>query len=161
MNAEKLVRQIRKPELNQHDFELTEEEAVALLTRAIEEETQALLCSEQIKHNKIAEICFAVGAETPDGTSTGAVNNLADKYNALRAQVAELREATQRLICKVNKVTAHHRHGAQITIMSLDELSNEQIETEAALARVEAGKPSDEWFSFRLNYKAKSRWEST
>lgn len=110
--------------------------AVALLTRAIEEETQALLCSEQIKHNKIAEICFAVGAETPDGTSTGAVNNLADKYNALRAQVAELREATQRLICKVNKVTAHHRHGAQITIMSLDELSNEQIETEAALARV-------------------------
>lgn len=34
MDAEKMVRQIRKPELNQHDFELTEEEAVVLLARA-------------------------------------------------------------------------------------------------------------------------------
>jgi hypothetical protein len=37
------------------------------------------------------------------------------------------------LLCKVNKVTAPHRHGQIIPKSALDDLANYQIEFEAAL----------------------------
>jgi hypothetical protein len=42
------------------------------------------------------------------------------------------------LLCKVNKVTAYHRHGQKIPQRDLDDLANYQIEFEAALKSKEA-----------------------
>lgn len=56
-----------------------------------------------------------------------------DRLAALEAENAELREKVERLLCKINKVTAPHRHGNKIRKVDLDNLSNCQIEVEQAL----------------------------
>jgi len=48
---------------------------------------------EQKAHDAIASLCFKAGAETPDGTSIGAVKNLADKLNRLTAYISALEKA--------------------------------------------------------------------
>jgi len=41
-----------------------------------------------------------------------------------------LRDAVNHLLCKVNKVTAYHRHSQKIPISALDDLANYQVEFE-------------------------------
>ena len=49
------------------------------------------------------------------------------------------------LLCKVNKVTAYHRHGQKIPQRALDDLANYQIEFEAALKSKEAFDAYAQW----------------
>ena len=48
----------------------------------------------------------------------------------LRAQMAEI----DRFMCKVNAVTAPHRHGNTVSKHRLDELSDGQLEVESAMS---------------------------
>lgn len=58
----------------------------------------------------------------------------------------ELVEAVRLLLCKINKVTAPHRHGNKIHLSDLDRLSNYQIEVEAALSALDGKEENDERF---------------
>lgn len=53
-----------------------------------------------------------------------------------REVVEELIREYQRLVNKVNKVTAPYRHGAEVTNKALTELSNRQIDVEKAVNKL-------------------------
>lgn len=53
----------------------------------------------------------------------------------LKADNSRLREALDKLLNKVNAVTAPHRHGIPVTRNALDNLANRQIEVESLIAR--------------------------
>ncbi len=71
-------------------------------------------------------------------------NDWQEDHNIMQAEIDKLKEdqkelieACQHIICKVNAVTAFHRHGNSIPKTKLDELSNYQIEFEHTITKIE------------------------
>lgn len=70
------------------------------------------------------------------------MNPIAAAYRMkeLENKLAEAEKALRGLLNKVNAVTSWHRHGNGIDPGALDELANRQLEAEAALEKIRAGR---------------------
>lgn len=64
---------------------------------------------------------------------------LAHEKKRLTADLAAMKEQLERLLNRVNAVTAFHRHGNSIPKQKLDDLANRQIEVEQVIAACETG----------------------
>lgn len=74
--------------------------------------------------------------EPGDGETTEQLERSKSTVQCFVISPVSLKREIDMLICRVNKVTAYHRHGQKIPTRALDALSNQQLDTEKAIRKV-------------------------